>query len=141
MFLYDTEHLGVIQRQSQPGFQNILRRVSTFPASSFFVSIISFQEEVQGGQAQLARTRKPAEITYAYSRLRKVIQNFAQVQLLDFDLAASDRFEQLRLQRIRIGTLDLRIASIAQVHGFTVLTRNVRDFRLVPGLNVEDWTQ
>ena len=32
------------------------------------------------------------------------------------------------------------IAAIAVSRGMTVLTRNVSDFRRVPGLKVEDWT-
>ena len=36
--------------------------------------------------------------------------------------------------------LDLRIASIAIVTNSTLLSRNLRDFRRVPGLTAEDWT-
>ena len=36
---------------------------------------------------------------------------------------------------------DARIAAIAFVHNATVLTANTRDFRLVPGLKVEDFTR
>jgi tRNA(fMet)-specific endonuclease VapC len=60
--------------------------------------------------------------------------------LLPFDQAASDHCDRLIAQRIRVGTMDLRIASIALVHGFTLLTRNLRDFQRVPNLNAEDWT-
>jgi tRNA(fMet)-specific endonuclease VapC len=49
-------------------------------------------------------------------------------------------FASLRALRIRVSTLDLRIASIARVRDLTVLTRNLRDFGRVPGLAVEDWT-
>ena len=41
----------------------------------------------------------------------------------------------LRTPRIRIGAQDLRIAAIALLCGFTVVTGNVRDFSQVPGLN------
>ena len=34
----------------------------------------------------------------------------------------------------------LRIASIALSRDLTVLTRNLVDFQLIPGLRVEDWT-
>jgi len=44
-------------------------------------------------------------------------------------------------QRIRIGTMDLRIASIALVEGATVLTANASDFEKVPGLTIDDWTR
>jgi tRNA(fMet)-specific endonuclease VapC len=42
--------------------------------------------------------------------------------------------------KIRIGTMDLRIAAIALTHGATLLSRNLVDFKRVPELEVEDWT-
>lgn len=47
----------------------------------------------------------------------------------------------LRRLRIRIGTMDLRIASIALAHGAKLLTRNSVDFAKVPELTIEDWTR
>jgi tRNA(fMet)-specific endonuclease VapC len=47
----------------------------------------------------------------------------------------------LRKERIRIGTMDLRIASIALAEGAAVLTANATDFDKVPGLTIDDWTQ
>jgi tRNA(fMet)-specific endonuclease VapC len=59
---------------------------------------------------------------------------------LPFDEAAANVFAGNRAQRIRISTMDLRIASIAVSRDMTVLTRNLSDFRKVPGLKVADWT-
>ena len=35
--------------------------------------------------------------------------------------------------------MDLKIASIVLVHNATLLTRNFKDFRPIPGLKAEDW--
>ena len=43
--------------------------------------------------------------------------------------------------RIRIGTMDLRIASIALAQGGILLSRNLRDFERVPDLKVENWLE
>ena len=42
--------------------------------------------------------------------------------------------------KIRIGTHDLKIAAITLVHDATLLSGNLRDFKKVPGLKVEDWS-
>jgi tRNA(fMet)-specific endonuclease VapC len=36
--------------------------------------------------------------------------------------------------------MDLKIAAITIVQGAMLLTRNLVDFRKVPGLKAEDWT-
>lgn len=53
---------------------------------------------------------------------------------------AAAEFERLRKQRIRIGTMDLKIAAIALANNATLLSKNLRDFGKVPGLKVEDWS-
>ena len=57
------------------------------------------------------------------------------------DSAAANVFEQLRRDRVRIGTMDLKIASITLVHDAILVSRNVSDFRRVRELRVEDWTK
>jgi len=59
--------------------------------------------------------------------------------LLGFTRAAADEFERLQKLRLRIGTMDLKIGAIALAHNATLLSRNLKDFGKVPGLQVEDW--
>ena len=75
-----------------------------------------------------------------YATLAMVLTEFCKAQVLAFDAAAAAEFASMRALKVRIGTMDLRIAAIALCRGLTVLSRNLRDFTLVPGLNVEDWT-
>ena len=65
---------------------------------------------------------------------------YATAQVVGFDATVVREFDNLRAKKVRIATMDLRIAAIALSQGMTVLTRNVRDFNQVPGLKVEDWT-
>jgi tRNA(fMet)-specific endonuclease VapC len=75
-----------------------------------------------------------------YGLYREILESYAGAQVLPFDAASFATFASLRAQRLRVGTLDLRIASIALVRNPVVLTRNLRDFQCVPGLTAEDWT-
>jgi tRNA(fMet)-specific endonuclease VapC len=79
-------------------------------------------------------------MTFGYSKLNETLDFYRTKTVLDFNTAASTQFQQLIRQKIRAGTQDLRIASIALAIGGTVVTRNQRDFQRVPGLRIEDWS-
>ena len=50
-----------------------------------------------------------------------------------------NEYESLRKAGVRVGTMDMKIASIALANNATLLTRNTNDFNRIPGLNIEDW--
>ncbi|MEP7342148.1 MAG: type II toxin-antitoxin system VapC family toxin [Acidobacteriota bacterium] len=75
-----------------------------------------------------------------YLQLNRMLFSYRKVNILDFNSRAAEEFEQLRKQRIRIGSMDLKIAAIALASDATLLSRNIRDFGKVPGLKVEDWS-
>jgi tRNA(fMet)-specific endonuclease VapC len=123
-----------------PHFDNLTRRISQYPEANFFVTIVSFHEQVVGWNAYLARAKDSAGVVRGYSKLEGILSDIARSQVLPYASAAADVFEELRKQRIRVGTMDLRIAAIALANNMTVLTRNLVDFERVPSLTVEDWT-
>jgi tRNA(fMet)-specific endonuclease VapC len=49
------------------------------------------------------------------------------------------QFDDLRSQRLRLGTMDRKIAAIALVNNALLLSANRHDFERVPGLRVENW--
>ena len=71
---------------------------------------------------------------------QEILADFARMNVLPFDSQAAETFAELRRSGVRVGTMDLRIGSIALVRSLTVLTRNTVDFERIPGLRVEDWT-
>ena len=76
----------------------------------------------------------------AYRRLRRQLENYCRVQLMDFDEPAAVEYQNFVTARVRIGTMDLKIAAVARSLNATLLSRNLKDFCKVPGLRVEDWT-
>ncbi len=62
------------------------------------------------------------------------------MQVVPFDVKAHAVFANLQAAKIRISTMDLRLAAIAISRSMILLTRNTKDFRKVPGLVFEDWT-
>jgi tRNA(fMet)-specific endonuclease VapC len=95
---------------------------------------------MRGWMGYIAAARSLVKQVEAYRRLRSHLENYRQVPVLDFDEAAAGVYEELRRARIRIGTMDLKIAAIVISLDATLLSRNKRDFAKVPGLKLEDWT-
>jgi tRNA(fMet)-specific endonuclease VapC len=138
--LLDTDHLSILQWREQPACDRLLSRLDQLPPDDIATSIVSFQEQVQGWLAFLNRSRKAEQVVLAYSKLEQIWRSFLRMNVLSFTPDAQTRFGELRTECSRIKTLDLRIASIALTSNSVLLSRNLRDFRRVPGLSVEDWT-
>jgi tRNA(fMet)-specific endonuclease VapC len=64
----------------------------------------------------------------------------SEFNVLQYDEQSQEIYQNFRVQRIRIGTQDLRIASIVIANKGVLLTRNLRDFEKVPGLTIQDWS-
>ena len=65
--------------------------------------------------------------------------------ILPMDSACAAAYAELRAACERIGSpvadLDLLIAATAKAHGLVLATLNIWHFTVIPGLNVEDWSQ
>lgn len=67
----------------------------------------------------------------------------SDTNLLLFDAPCAEEFGRLRgvMKRrgLTISPIDLQIAAVTMVHGFTLVTNNTKDFQHIPGLSLEDW--
>ncbi len=88
-------------------------------------------------QAESGNFRGTIDSAYLWFELTFV--QFRSTRLLSYTAEAEILFQSLRSQRIRVGTRDLRIAATCIVHQAKLISRNRRDFELVPGLSVDFW--
>jgi tRNA(fMet)-specific endonuclease VapC len=139
-FLLDTDHISILQRGAGQEFVALSGRVGRHKSSDLAFSIISFHEQIVGCHTYISRARDSAGVIRGYEMLTRVIRGFSVAPVLPFDTAAATAFDGLTTQRTRVGTMDLRIAAIALSRGLILLTRNVRDFGKVAGLQLMDWT-
>lgn len=140
-YLLDTDHISVLQRRSGPEFAKLSARVSREPRADLGFSIVSFHEQVLGCHAYINRARNVGDVVRGYDMLVRALRQFAAAPVVTFDDRARVVFDGLGSHRLRVGVMDLRIASIALSGGLVLLTRNAADFTRVPGLVIEDWTQ
>ena len=104
------------------------------------VTVTTFEEQVRGRLAACSRAKTAEAYSHATSRLSQILTEYQNRILLPFDDRAATEFNRLKRLKVRIGTMDLRIASIVLANAATLISRNLRDFQQVPGLQVEDWT-
>lgn len=139
-FLLDTDHISILQKQSGREYTALIARIAQVQRSDLALSIVSFHEQVLGCNTYLAQAKTSADVERGYRMFDRVLSAFAAARVLPFDNNASLVFDSLTARRVRVATMDLRIASIALSTGLTLLTRNSRDFTKVPGLTIDDWT-
>ena len=130
-----------MQHASSAQFARLLTRIRAYAENDFFFSIISFHEQALGWNTYINNARDAASMLRGYRGYEDLIVQYGSSQVLSYDPAAAGLFDSLRAQRVRIGTFDLRIAAIAMSRDLTLLSRNLADFRQVPGLRVRDWAQ
>ena len=141
MLILDTDHLTVIQRRSEPAYSCLRARLREASHRDVCTTIVSVEEQMRGWLAVIGRSRRIQQEIAAYGQLHALFFFFGHIPILDFDEPAAERFIQLRRSRVRLGSMDLKIAAITLSRGGILLSRNLADFRRVPELQVEDWTQ
>ncbi len=131
-YLLDTDICIELIRQRSPG---LLQRVMALTPEDLGVSVVSVAELQYGVQ----RSREPERNQRA---LDLFLLPFA---ILDLDYEAAAQYGKVRARLEAagspIGPYDLLIAAQALSRDLTLVTSNVREFRRVAGLRVEDWTQ
>lgn len=138
MYVLDTDHLSLLIWGANEEARALRERLSPVGGEECITTIVTYEEQVRGWLAEVKRAGNSPELVNVYRWLLEHLELFRKIEVLAFDEAAAGAFQNLR--GIRIGTMDLRIAAIALSRQATLLSRNLKDFRRVPGLIVEDWT-
>jgi tRNA(fMet)-specific endonuclease VapC len=113
--------------------ERVLDQLRTHPPGDVAISAITFAQ-LQFGVSKSARPQRNALL---------LIQFCAPLAIAPFDAKAAETYGAVRAGLERdgrpIGPLDTLIAAHALSLGHTVVTNNLREFRRVSGLKVENW--
>jgi tRNA(fMet)-specific endonuclease VapC len=139
MIILDTDHLSILQHPQSPQKERLLAAMEQLVDGDFATTSISLEEQMRGWLAAINRARAVHNQLRYYERLTGLVDFYSRWQVLPFNEAAADLFVSLRKDKIRIGSMDLKIATIALARGALLISANLRDFEQVPGLRVEDW--
>lgn len=138
-YVLDTDHISLFVGNHPQTNERVIQEFANCA-----ITIISVQEVFNGWVGQLGKITDENYRITVYSRLHIVAQFFQRMPILNYDATASTVYDQLirdnpSLAKRRLDN-DMRIAAIARSIGATVVTRNRRDFELVPGLAIVDWS-
>lgn len=140
MILLDTDHLSVLLDQRDARRRRLQERMES-ALEPIACTIVSLEEILRGWLAAIRKRHDIQLQIVAYTRLTRLFVTMGNWVIMTVDESAADQFEALRRQRVRIGSMDLKIASIALVHDATLVTGNSLDFSHVPGLRCRNWLE
>ena len=138
MVILDTDCMSLLERDNAAS-SVLRRRLAT--ASDVATTIVNFEEQMRGWLAYVAKSREMEQQIAAYAQLYRFLENYRTITVLPFEDVAAAELRNLQARKIRIGTMDLKIAAIAIAHEALLISRNLADFEQVPQLRVADWTQ
>lgn len=139
MVVLDTDHMSLLQRGGAEG-RRIRLRLRALPQDDVATTVISYEEQTRGWLARLAGASTLERRIFDYSQVKNLLRDYCNIAVLDYNAEAADEFQRLLALKIRVGTMDMRIAAVVLANNAVLLTRNSTDFGKVPDLRTEDWS-
>lgn len=136
LYVLDTDVVSLYRL----GHAVVCRRVDGIAPAGLATTVITVEEQLTGWYTSLRRTKKVERLAEIYDMLAESVRFFSRIEIISFAVSAIAIYQNLKSQRLNLGSMDLRIAAIALDHDACLVTRNLRDFQRIPGLQVEDWT-
>src|ERR1700723_1859963 len=122
MLILDTDLLTLVQRREGEIYARLAARLEAVVQSEqICVTIISYEEQMRGWLAFIASARTAEKQLAAYRRLHELFDDFHDRVIVDFNGEAVQIFQRMKT-KVRIGSMDLKIAAIALANNATVLS-------------------
>lgn len=112
---------------------NVYERLKSIDENDLSISSITYSELMYGVEKSKHSNQ---------NRVALLIM-LARIHVVDFDMKAAEEYGRIRATLESngsvIGSMDLLIASHAKSRGLTLVTNNVKEFKRVEGLAIENW--
>jgi predicted nucleic acid-binding protein len=117
------------------GRKNVVERLASCRPQDCFISVITEFELFQGADRAPDDRREEER--------GKVARFVGSLEILPFDSSCARIAGRINAELMNKGTpvsiTDVFIAATALRHQWTIVTNNVKDFRRIEGLDIEDW--
>lgn len=120
---------------------SVVRRLLQMEDDDIAVTIITVIEIMRGRYDFLMKAATKTQFLHAQGLMRFSATSLEDLPTLFLDEIALDHFDELQKRKglKRIGRADLLIASITLSFRATLVTRNLKHFKLIPQLKCENW--
>jgi tRNA(fMet)-specific endonuclease VapC len=137
MYLLDTDTLTHLHA----GNANVVDRLKSVADEDVGITIITKVEVLRGRIDYLIKAETGESLLKAQELLFRTEALLNDLLIVPVDRSASNEFDRLRSEAKfrKIGRADLLIASITLANRATLVTRNLRHFKQIPGLKLENW--
>ena len=137
MHLLDTDTLTHLHA----GHRKVVESLRVLDDTDVGTTIITKIELIRGRMDFVLKAATGPELLRAQHLLTRTEELLEQIIIVPIDDVAAAQFDLLRASRRfrKIGRADLLIASIALANSATVVTRNVRHFKVLARLKVVNW--
>ena len=133
-YLLDTNICIYIIKKSP---EKVIKKIESIPndkgKNEIYLSSVTVSELYYG-------VEKSSQLEKNLEALKGFLTPF---QIINFDHESAEVFGRVRSDLERKGTVigpyDLQIASIAIAHDLVLVTNNIKEFKRVDGLNLENW--
>jgi len=139
MIVLDSDHLSILRFRTGERTIRLAGRIALSTDPQIGTTIANVEETMRCWLATLAKERDVERQISAYRELAELFKFFGKYYIALFDTSAAQQFSALRASKIRIGTMDLKTASITLANNALLLTANTQDFEKIPGLRFENW--
>lgn len=136
LYLFDTDLLTLFADHHTA----VCKRASEHSPDELATSVITIEEQLTGWYTLLRQAKTDQQLVAAYEGMTYSIRFVSRLQIFSYSAEAAARVAAFKKARLKIKTMDLRIACVALEAGAILVTRNRADFEVVPGLELEDWT-
>ena len=135
MFMLDTNVVSEMRRQKKM-HPNVYAWAQSTPFASLYLSAITVFE-IEMGVLRIERKDAKQAVPLRWWLEQRVLKEF-DGRILPFDTTAARRCAGLHVPNPK-AERDAMIAATALVHGMTVITRNVADFRFMGSNTFNPW--
>jgi tRNA(fMet)-specific endonuclease VapC len=138
LWVLDTDHVSLfiegnpnVSKQAAPKFPNVA------------ITIVTVQEIFNGWTGRINNPAQAHQLVRLYTKLWQANQFFKSVTVLNFTETSQTCHQMLLSENPSLAKKrlekDIRIAAIVLANDGIMVTRNHKDFSLIPNLPIENW--